>query len=310
MDSRLIPPLSTLKGFEAAARRLSHRAAAEELNLTHPAISHQIKNLEDHMGVKLFTRDGRNVVLSKEGKLFYPYVLEALQQLANGVSTVQRATKSSPLRIHTYVTFSIRWLARRLLSFRSDYPDINIYLATCAANWGFDEESSDIGIIYRETPPSENYHWVPLFDYRLFPVCTPQLMSKQDGEFKVEELLNLPLLSVETEFDHWEKWFRNAGVEVETVVPHMVVDTKAVALEMVLNNEGVALVNGPFVDDDLRSGRLIKPCNHEIVFPGGWGVICRSDIRNEPQIKCFIEWITKHAAQERRSDYYNGGVSN
>jgi LysR family glycine cleavage system transcriptional activator len=296
MERRLLPPLSSIRGFEAAARKLSHRAAAKELNLTHPAISHQIKNLEAHLGIKLFNKDGRNVILSDEGKLFYPYVLEALDQLELGVSVMRRASKNSSLRVQTYVTFSIRWLARRLPEFYNAHPGINVQLATYASKWEFDEESSDIGIIYCDTLPSEKFHWRQLFDSRVYPVCSPKLLEQYNKELQPSELLDLPLFAVETEFDYWTRWFISANVDVRNIIPHMVVDTKAVALEMAINNEGVALVNGPFVDDDLRLGRLVKPCKHETTFPGGWGIICRKENADRPDIKCFFDWMLKAAS--------------
>lgn len=291
MERRLLPPLTTICGFESAARKLSHRAAAEELNLTHPAISHQIKNLEEHLGVKLFNRDGRNVVLSEEGKIFYPYVLEALEQLALGVAEVRRNSEHSSLRIQTYVTLSIRWLARLLPIFHAENPSINVQLATYASKWEFDEESADVGIIYCDKLPSEKFHWVPLFESRVYPVCSPELLKTFKGEVAPADLVKLPLLSVEAEFDYWKKWFASANVDAGIITPHMVVDTKAVALEMAISNEGVALVNGPFVADDLASGRLVKPCKHETVFSGSWGIICRKENKEREDIKSLVSWL-------------------
>jgi len=297
MERRLLPPLSTISGFEAAARRLSHRAAAEELNLTHPAISHQIKNLEEHLGVKLFNRDGRNVILSDEGKLFYPYVLEALEQLALGVATVKKAVEHAPLRVQTYVTLSIRWLARRLPAFHDEHPTVNVQLDTYASKWEFDEESSEVGIVYCDTAPSDRYHWEPIFDSRVYAVCSPTLLEKYDGKLTPEDLLDLPLLSVETEVDYWKRWFESANLTPNVITPYMVVDTKAVALEMAINNEGVALVNGPFIDDDLRMGRLVKPCEHETTFSGSWGIICRKEDKDKPDVKHFFDWMLKITSQ-------------
>lgn len=296
MDRRLLPPLSSINGFESAARNLSHRAAAEELNLTHPAISHQIKNLEDHLGVKLFKRDGRNVILSDEGELFYPYVLEALKQLVKGVAEVKRAADSSQLKIQTYVTLSIRWLARRLPAFHAAYPNIDVQLATYAADWDFDDESADVGIIYCEATPSDKYHWLPLFDYCLYPVCSPELMGSTQT-VSLEDLQQLPLIAVETEVDHWKKWFRSAGLAVESIDPHLSVDTKAVAIEMALDGEGMVLVNGPFVEDDLRLGRLVKPFQHQATLPGAWGMICRKEDSENPNIQHFSKWLLEVSSQ-------------
>ena len=132
---------------------------------------------------------------------------------------------------------------------------------------------------------------MPLFDSVVYPVCSPQLLKEFKGKITPADLVNLPLLSVETEFDYWNKWFVSANVEAGIITPHMVVDTKAVALEMAINNEGIALVNGPFVDNDLESGQLVKPCQHETVFSGSWGIICRKENKDREDIQSLVNWL-------------------
>ena len=297
MERRLLTPLSTINGFEAAARKLSHRAAAEELNVTHPAISHQIKNLEEHLGVKLFNRDGRNVVLSEEGEIFYPYVLEALELLAKGVSAVRNAKETLPLKVQTYVTFSIRWLARRLPVFHNDFPNVNVQLDTYASRWDFDDESADVGIIYSDKTPDEKYHWEPIFNLPVVAVCSPKLVASLPKPLTPKDILKLPLLSVATEVDYWTRWFASANLHPETITPYMVVDTKAVALEMAINNEGVALVNGPFIDDELASGTLVKVGDHDTRFEGSWGIICKKENRTRPDVDSFFTWMKAATAE-------------
>ena len=291
MERRLLPPLSTITGFEAAARKLSHRAAAEELNVTHPAISHQIKNLEEHLGVKLFNRDGRNVVLSEEGEVFYPFVLEALESLSRGVLAVRHAKSALPLKVQTYVTFSIRWLARRLPAFNNQFPECSVQLDTYASRWDFDDENADVGIIYSDITPDEKYHWEPIFNLPVTAVCSPSLVANLSSPLKPRDVLSLPLLSVATEVDYWSRWFAAANLYPQEITPHMVVDTKAMALEMAISGEGIALVNGPFIDDELASGSLIKISEHTPRFEGSWGIICKKEDRKRPDIDSFFSWM-------------------
>ncbi len=296
IDLRQLPPLKALKGFEAATRRQSIRDAADELCLTHPAVSHQVQLIEDALGVQLFAQSGRHIVSTEEGRVLYPYVRAAFESLIEGVEAVHRNTLDKPLRVQTYVTASIRWLAKRVPLFLQENPKIKLTLSTCAVEWEFDEIHADVGLVYCEAAPDPTrYHWVPLFEYSLFPVCSPGLAARMGAMPKAVDLLGQPLVAIYTEVRNWEAWFASAGLEFDPASPHMVVDTLAVALEMALDGEAVALVNGPFVDQDLASGRLVRPVAHQTVCPGEWGLICRRDMRENVRVRTFIDWVASHA---------------
>ncbi len=296
IDLRQLPPLKALKGFEAATRRQSIRDAADELCLTHPAVSHQVQLIEDALGVQLFAQNGRHIMSTEEGRVLYPYVRAAFESLIEGVEAVHRNALGKPLRVQTYVTASIRWLARRVPHFLADHPEVKLTLSTCAVEWEFDDVHADVGLVYCETPPDPaKYHWVPLFEYSLFPVCSPALAAKFSGA-KPSDLLDQALVAIYTEARNWETWFASAGHEFDPASPHMVVDTLAVALEMALDGEAVALVNGPFVDSDLASGRLVQPVDHRAVCPGEWGLICRKDMRENVRVRTFMDWVVGHSA--------------
>jgi LysR family transcriptional regulator, glycine cleavage system transcriptional activator len=296
LDLRQLPPLKALKGFEAATRRQSIRDAADELCLTHPAVSHQVQLIEDALGVQLFAQNGRHIISTEEGRLLYPYVRSAFESLLAGVAAVQRNSLDTPLRVQTYVTASIRWLARRVPQFLQDHPQVKLSLSTCAVEWTFDEAHADVGLVYCETPPDPaRHHWVPLFEYSLFPVCSPALAARMGADPQPADLLAQPLVAIYTETRHWQTWFASTGVAFDAALPHMVVDTLAVALEMALAGEAIALVNGPFVDQDLASGRLVKPIDHRAVCPGEWGLICRRDMRENVRVRAFMDWLAANA---------------
>ena len=290
IDLRKLPPLNALKGFEATTRRLSVREAADELCLTHPAVSHQIQLLEEDFGVPLFSRSGRSIAPTPEGRRFYGYVRKALELLIEGSETIRRAGAERPLRVQTYVTASLRWLAPRIPRFIAAHPGIRVLLSTCAADWEFDESLGDVGLVYCETEPGPDYYWVPLFDYRLVPVCSPLLRAQLGARPEPRDLLQLPLVVIYSESRNWDLWFESAGVPY-AADSSVVVDTLALALEFALGGSGVALVNGPFVDADLASGRLVQPVDHQAVCPGSWGLICRRDARDNPRISAFIDFI-------------------
>jgi LysR family transcriptional regulator, glycine cleavage system transcriptional activator len=294
-ELRKLPPLKALRGFEAATRHQSIRDAADELCLTHPAVSHQVQLIEEALGVALFAQEGRHIVSTEEGKALYPYVRSAFESLLEGVETVHRHALDKPLRVQTYVTASIRWLAKRVPHFLHDHPEVKLTLSTCAVEWEFDDVHADVGLVYCEILPDPNkFHWVPLFEYPLFPVCSPSLLKKIGKPVTILAMMEQPLVAIYTEVQNWETWVSSAGLELQPSAPFLMVDTLAVALEMALDGEGIALVNGPFADQDLADGRLVKPVEHKAICPGNWGLICRKDMRENLRIRTFMDWIATH----------------
>lgn len=295
IELRKLPPLNALKGFEATTRRQSVREAAEELCVTHPAVSHQIQLLESDLGVALFSREGRSIVPTAEGRLFYGYVRQALDTLIEGAEALRRTRTERPLRVQTYVTASIRWLAARLPSFMATHPDVRVLLSTCVQDWDFDESLGDVGLVYCETTPGPEYHWVPLFDYTMHPVCSPALAARLGAKPVAAELRSLPLIVTYSERLNWDIWFRSQGIDY-TPDGRITVDTEAMALEMAIDGTGVALVNGPFVEEDLAQGRLVVPVDHRVHCPGGWGLICRRELRDDPKVQAFMTFFGESAA--------------
>ncbi|WP_085906664.1 LysR substrate-binding domain-containing protein [Kiloniella majae] len=296
IDLKKLPPLKALKGFEAAARLLSFRGAAGELNLTHTAISHQIKVLEEDLNVELFQRDGRGVKLTTEGQQFYLVVRSILEQLIYSSEALRCSGQAQKLRVQAFVTLSIRWLARRMSRFRMAHPDLDVQITSSILDGTFDEINEDVGIIYSPVPVAKHLHWIPLFGAELIPVCSPDLVKEKGSKISAEELLNLPLLKVYTADDHWEEWFQSLGIFAEVSRNSIAVDTVAIALEMALDGEGVAMVNGPFADNDLKAGRLIQPVDHVAKAPGGWGIVCRQEHKDVPHIRAFTSWLLEDMA--------------
>jgi len=294
IDYGQLPPLNSFKGFEITARKQSLGKAAEELHVTTSAVRHQIKILEDSLGLKLFSKAGRNIELSEAGKTLYPYVKEALYKLSHGLEAVQTGASSSPLRIQAYITLSIRWLSHLLPAFHADCPHIRTELLTSNASWEFDESGADVGIVYCKSVPSDRFYWKPFFDYRVFPVCSPSLLD-ESKRLKPDDLLDMNLLAVSTEVGYWQDWFDSLGIDFTRDDRQMVVDAKAIALEMALDGKGVALATALTVSDYLSSKRLVVPVSHEAVFPGSWGVICRQEMKDDPRVYEFTNWVLETA---------------
>jgi len=300
LDLRKLPPLKSLKGFEATARLQSVRAAAQELNLTHPAVSHQIQTLENALAVKLFTRHGRAIRLSNEGEIYYKFVREALAVLISGTEKISNMASFPALKIQTYITLSIRWLAPRLHQFQVQHPDIKIQLNTCNPGWEFDQNNADIGIIYSLAKPDHAMHWVDFFESKTFPVCSPALIKKHGTAITPQELCQYPLLNVYTEENYWnwDQWFSAIDVVTKNSRSTINVDTAAAALEMAVNGDGIALVNGPVADAYLTSGLLVKPVTQSAAGFGQWGLICRKTALSDPRVKIFIDWLVAEQSRQ------------
>jgi LysR family transcriptional regulator, glycine cleavage system transcriptional activator len=291
IDLRKLPPLNALKGFEATVRRQSVREAAEELCLTHPAVSHQIQQLEADLGVALFARDGRHIVPTAEGHALYVHVRQALETLVDGAESIRRAQVQRPVRIQTYVTASLRWLAPRFQALSHDLPEVKLMLSTCAPEWEFDDSVGDIGLVYCEQEPAAQYVWEPLFDYQLQPVCTPQMAAMLGPKPTATELAKLPLIVTYSERHAWNLWFDSTVKTDVTYKAPVVVDTLALALEMALKGNGVALLNGPFADAELKTGQLVFPVAHRVKAPGAWGLIGRVEVMQNPRVVQVVTWL-------------------
>lgn len=293
IDWRKLPPLKSLKGFEASARLLSVRQAAQELNLTHPAISHQIQTIEGALGVKLFSRAGRNIALTDAGTRYYVFVKKALDLLIAGFDEIAPAKECPNLRLQIYVSLSIRWLAPRLHHFKKAHPHIDIQLSSFNPDWEFDEDNADIGLIYTQAPVAKHLHWIKLFSADIFAVCSPSLLNDSKQSFAVQQLTQQPLLTVASEAKYWtwQQWFSSAGITDIASCDVITVDTAAAAIEMAINGEGVALVSEPIVSADLKAGRLVKAVGHCLKADGEWGVVCSKSMLESPGMREALDWL-------------------
>ena len=251
----------------------------------------QPKFFESCDGSFMFDADGRSYL---DLQMWYSTVNFGYRN-PRLVEAAHRQSLDKQLRVQTYVTASIRWLAKRVPQFLREHPHIKLALSTCAVEWEFDDIHADVGLVYYEADPGPKYHWAPLFEYALYPVCSPAMATRVGPQAQARDLLNHPLVIIHTEVRNWETWFASAGETFDPSSNYLVVDTLAVALELALSGQAIALVNGPFVDDDLAEGRLVRPVGHKLVCPGEWGLICRKELQENPAVKAFVDWMANSA---------------
>jgi len=298
MAARVLPPLASLRAFEAAARQGSFRAAAEELALTQSAISHQIAGLERWLGTALFRRRARRVELTEAGAAYYPFLRDAFDRIAQGTGLVSRQALAGELMIQVYVTVAVKWLIPRLHRFQAAEPEIVVRMSTNQLDWEFDPATGDLGIICTRKADRPNLHYAHLFDARLFPVCSPAIAQGGTGLRQPAELVNHTMLQLYTAEDDWRAWLEAAGVPQLACRAEPRFDSYLLALEAATEGQGVALVPHFMVASDIRAGRLVKPFAVEVRQPARWYLVCRREQRSDARIVRFREWLAAEIAAD------------
>jgi LysR family transcriptional regulator, glycine cleavage system transcriptional activator len=291
MSKPRIPPLGSLRAFEASARLLSFRLAGDELGVTQSAISHRIAELETILGVKLFERLPRGVSLTDAGTLYYPYMRDAFERIARGTALINRIGTTDDLAIETYATFAIRWLIPRLAKFRKTNANLAIRIGTSQLDWELNIDNSDIGIIHTTRPERMNLHYRQLIKARMQPVCSPQIAAHLAQSADMKALSKIPRLALYTAPEDWGSWLEAAGFADTAHAVTLKFDTYLAALQSALDGQGIAVAPDFLVADDISAGRLVAPFPLQVPQPGAWYMICRKERVDETRIKKFGQWL-------------------
>ena len=288
-----LPPLNALRTFEAAARNGSFKHAAEELCVSHSAVSHQIKLLERHLGVELFIRKARSVELSKRGQAYYPVLRSAFDRIAEGTDRIFRPDLPGILTVQSYSTFAIRWLIPHLPDFRERHPGIFVRLHTSQWDVDFEHEDIDVCISIGNGARSElRYDF--LFTSSLFPVCSPALLVDGKPFDSPAELAKQTLLQVYPSEKDWWTWLHKNGVENVDPDAGLQFDSYDMALNTAMQGHGIALGMEPFVTRDLEAGLLVEPLpGRRVRTRGDWNLVCRKETANTENLVKFREWILR-----------------
>ncbi|MBO6634200.1 transcriptional regulator GcvA [Parvibaculum sp.] len=292
MAPRRLPSLKALRAFEAAARHGSFSAAAGELSVTHAAISHQIRALEEDLGAQLFHRTGRHVELNERGQKLFPALTAAFEQMAEAWAQAG-AKDSAALTVSVEPSFAARWLVLRLGKFNRAYPEIELRLLPSAEVVDFSREDVDIGVRYGlggwPDVVSEK-----LFEATVYPVCAPSLIDPRKPIRKPEDLKAYPLLHEET-MQHWLNWLEQAGVKHPRWAAKGPLFIEAsLALQAAASGQGVALANDTLAMADLAEGRLVRLFDIEMPDEEGYWLVYPEGNR-KPKVDAFRRWIREEA---------------
>jgi len=256
-------PLPALRAFEAAARHLSFKRAAEELAVTPTAISHQIRLLEEMLGVRLFERQPRRVTLTPAGTTLFPAINGAFAAMREAVGRVSESKRRRGLTLSATTAFTAKWLVPRLARFAEAHPDINLRLHASDEVVSFGAGRADVAVRYG-LGPFPDLISEPLFEERFAPLCSPRLGVRSLEDLKCQTLLHSEWRKVDAMTPSWARWCEEAGLEgLDTDTGPVFLDDSHL-IQAAVAGQGVALLSLVLVREEISAGYLEQPFGPEL----------------------------------------------
>ncbi len=287
-----LPPLSSLRLFEAAGRHRSFKRAAAELNLTPSAVSHAIMGLEQALGVELFVRGPRHLALTREGADYLPYVSEALSLIAIGTERLPHNRANRTITVSCAPTFASRWLLPRLHGFTDRWPRIGVAVDTSQQPVGFPVDGFDFAIRMSRAPVA-GVAWTRLFGERLIPVCSPDYRDTLVDAAGNIDLHRAALIHVTPASEDWQTWLDRTGVAGIDPKRGLRFDTIQLAFEAAAMGLGVALGRRPLVDRDLVTGALVELVPDAMVAETAYWLVSSEGADHRPDLLGFKRWLLR-----------------
>jgi len=298
-NARLVPSLDLLKGFEAAARHLNFTRAADELFITQSAVSRQVKQLEQRLGVALFVRHAKGLRLTDRGEQLYRVVGSALRQVNDTVEELTRG-RSSPVTVTSTLAFCALWLIPHLGSFQKSNPDVEVRIAANDRVLNLDRERIDVSIRYCPAHmPPKGAVW--LFDEELLPVCSPALIDGRGRQLREpKDLHGHVLLHLDDPVNpspwlSWRHWLDAAGVPGLKPSGSLVFNYFDQVVRAALAGQGLALGRSVLVQDLLDDGVLVAPFPLSVPTGRGYSVVQATFAHGRREVARFVEWIAAEA---------------
>jgi LysR family glycine cleavage system transcriptional activator len=285
-----LPPLHTLRTFEAAARHLNFSRAGAELHITHGAISHQIKALERELGVMLFERRSRGVTLTEHGRQLAGTVRDALERIARGVAEL-RTSPARALTVSVLPAFATHWLIPRLADFNRRHPDIDINVRASQSLVDFATDDVDLAVRYG------GGQWpglvaLQLADEDVFPVCSPRFNGGRLPK-TLAELAKAPLLH--TPLQPWDEWFRAIGANVMPSPRGMSFSETDLLLRAAIDGLGIALSRRMLAQPELDAGLLVRPVKQSVRADRSYFIVFPASGEPSPRLLIFRDWLLEQA---------------
>lgn len=292
---RHLPPLSAVRVFEAAARHENFTAAATELGMTQAAVSYQIRLLEERLGVPLFRREKKRVILTEAGRRALPEVKRAFDTLDSAFADI-RAEDEGLLTISATTTFANTWLAWRIGGFQVQHPDMAVRLLADERYTDFVSDGADVAIrAGKDGWEGLEMHKLIAVDFT--PMCSPEFLQRHGGTIAAEDLPHLPQISPQDPW--WAHWLHEAGVETdEHVRPGIRLDSQASEGHAAMAGQGVAMLSPFFWRNDLAEGRLVQLFDQLSTRGYGYWLCYPEHRKRVPKIKRFRDWLIAELAKD------------
>jgi LysR family glycine cleavage system transcriptional activator len=299
---RSLPPLTSLRAFEAAARSLSFTRAARELHVTPAAISHQIRGLEKYLGVALFQRNGRSLELTRDGQLAAEHFREAFDRIARGVQALRPQSREGDLTIRVAPSFATRWLVPRLPTLNEALPEVHLRVVTGTSPVDFDRDEVDIAVRFGRDG-GEAVVTDELFGEMVAPVAAPSFVRTHHLR-RASDLTRVRLLHDESlrrvgRPSTWTEWLRAAGSPSVEISAGTRFDDSHLALQAACEGQGVALGRLAYAVHDLAQGKLVLPFSRVLELDLHYHFVVPETRAGEPLIAGFRRWLLQEARQFR-----------
>ena len=295
-----MPSLDLLQGFEAAARHLSFTKAGAELFLTQSAVSRQIKELEDQLGVALFHRRHRALVLTEAGQQFYAAAAQVLTTMRNATSRLKATSGRKPLSVTTTHSFAAMWLIPRLAGFTRTHPGVDVRITADTRVQDLERDGLDVAI--RHGPASlAGPNAVRLFGERVFPVCSPRLLKKtplrEPADLKNHTLLQYDDPDARHPWLHWKTWLEVARIPDLRPAGTLTFSGYEQIIPAAVAGHGVALGRTPLVKDLLAEKKLVAPFTSSADPARAYFVMTSQAAAARPEVNDFVAWLKAEAAK-------------
>ena len=289
--SRRLPPLNALRAFEAAARHESFSAAARELHVTHGAISHQVKALEEWLGMPLFERRTRAVRLTDAGSAYLPVIEGAFNQIHGATEGLVRARNDTPLHVTTTPAFAVRWLAPRLGRLWREHPELDLRLHEVPWMSEMEPGGPEADLVVRIGPGTgPGVESVPLMPGTVTPMCSPRLLDDGPPLEHPADLLGFRLLHGFS-YAPWQDWFTRSGVSDADVAHGPIFDDTNLTYSAALAGQGVGLLHTALTGEEIAAGQLVQPFEADPRDDMGYYVVYRSIGAVDSRVARFRDWL-------------------
>lgn len=301
-----LPPIAALRALAAAARHLSFTKAAEELNVTQSAVSHQIRHIEELWEVELFERRPRRLEITPAGERLAGIVNAFLTDIGDALDELRTDAGHAALRIEMLPSLAVKWLVPRLQHFRDEYPDIDVWLST-HHNEQHNLQRGDYDAVIRlghgDYPGYAS--WTLMRDY-VYPVARPRFLEEHGIPKSPADLCRFPLILKYSDIisPGWEYWFEAAKVPRDIYQPALRDGTRYpdtnMAIQAAFEGLGIALARSAHVWEDLETGRLVRLFNVSCPTDVSVDFVCRHDRADKPAVRAFREWLTQEAIRSQK----------